>query len=167
MQKESQVAPEGAGPPTETWLFLDGVNNIERVKVTCKEAGHTVFGARTIEEAWAFLNGKAHVEVIVCAAHLEEGSMFEFLRGVRNSKVHGNAKFLILSLTPGAMGKRLHRSTASAGLALGADAYATMPVFDPDKLAALIKNLQSPGPMRQHSSPAKKERRNVGRSSRA
>ena len=164
MHKEPQVehsAPKDAGPPMETWtiLFLDGAKNIERVKVACKEAGHTVLGARTIEEAWALLDGKHHVEVIVCAAHLEEGSMFEFLRGVRKSKVHGNAKFLILSLTPGAMGKRLHRSTASAGVALGADAYATMPVFDPDELVALIKKLQSPIPMPQKSTPAEREHR--------
>jgi len=162
MHKEPQVefpAVKDARPPTETWLFLDGAKNIERVKATCKEAGHTVLAARTIEEAWAFLDGKTHVEVIVCAAHLEEGSMFEFLRGVRKSKVHGNAKFLILSLTPGVMGRRLHRSTASAGLALGADAYATMPVFDPDKLVALIRQLQSPIAIRQQSTPAQKEHR--------
>jgi hypothetical protein len=52
--------------------------------------------------AWAFLDGKDHADVIVCAAHLEEESMFEFLRGVRDSEAHQSAKFLILALAEGA-----------------------------------------------------------------
>jgi len=161
MHKDPQVehsAPKDAGPPT-AWkiLFLDGAKNIERLKVSCKVAGHTVVGAHTVEEAWALLDGQNHVDVIVCAAHLEEGSMFQFLQDVRHSDMHRKAKFLILSLAPGAIGERLHNSTASAGLALGADAYAIMPVFDPDELVALIKKLQTPVPMRQQSStPAEK-----------
>ena len=159
MHKEPQVehsAPKDARPLT-AWriLFLDGAKNIERLKITCKAAGHTVVGAHTIEEAWARL-AEDPVDVIVCAAHLEEGSMFQFLQDVRNSKAHRNARFLILSLTPGATGERLHRSTASAGMALGADAYAIMSVFDPDELVALIKILQLPVPMRQQSVPAEK-----------
>ena len=143
----------------ETWriLFLDSPENVEKLKDACKHAGYAVVGAHTIEEAWAFLDGKDHADVIVCAPHLEEGSMFDFLNGVRASKVHRRAKFLILSLAPGAIGARLHDSTASAGLALGADAYVDMPVLDPHKLVALIKKLQPPIPMLQQ--PAQGENR--------
>jgi hypothetical protein len=70
--------------------------------------------------------------------------------------VHRNAKFLILSPTPGAIGERLHRSTASAGMALGADAYAIMSVFDPVELVALIKILRLPVPIHQQSALAEK-----------
>ena len=151
--KIEHPAPENARSPMKTWriLFLDSAENIEQLKDACKDVGYTVAGALTIEEAWAFLDGKDHADVIVCAAHLEEESMFEFLRSVRDSEVHRNAKFLILSLAPGAAGERLHRSTASAGMALGADTYASMPVFDPRKLIALIKNLQPSVPMLQQS----------------
>jgi len=164
MQKEPEVeypAPKDAKSPMKTWriLFLDSAENVEKLKDACKHAGYEVVGALTIEEAWAFLDGKDHADVIICAPHLEEGSMFEFLRGVRDSKVHRNAKFLILSLAPGALGARLHRSTASAGLALGADAYVDMPVFDPHKLVALIKKLQPPVPMLQQSGTDEEKRR--------
>jgi len=164
MHKEPPVeypAPKDARSPMKTWriLFLDSAENVERLKDACKHAGYEVVGAHTIEEAWAFLDGKDHADVIVCAPHLEEGSMFEFLHGVRASKLHRNAKFLILSLEPGAVGARLRNSTATAGLALGADAYVDMPVFDPHKLVALINKLQPPVPVRQKSVTEEEKRR--------
>lgn len=164
MPKEPQLehpAPEDARSPMKTWriLFLDSAENIERLKDAGKDAGYTVVGALTIREAWAFLDGKDHADVIVCAAHLEEESMFEFLQGVRNSEVHGNAKFLILSLEPSRRARDLHRSTASAAKALGADTYAIMPVFDPHELIALIKKLQPSVPMLQQSATEAEKRR--------
>ena len=154
-------APEDAKSPTKTWriLFLDSVENVEKLKDACKHAGYEVVGAHTSEEAWAFLDGKDHADVIVCAPHLEEGSMFDFLHAVRASKVQRNTKFLILSLAPGALGARLRNSTASAGLALGADAYFDMPVFDPYELIAVIKKLQPSVPMLQQSATAEEKRR--------
>ncbi len=78
MWKEPKVeypAPEDARPPTQTWriLFLDRAKNVEKLKDACKHAGYAVVGATTIEEAWAFLQGEDRADVIVCAAHLEEG----------------------------------------------------------------------------------------------
>jgi CheY-like chemotaxis protein len=152
MRKEPEVEyppPEDAKPPTQTWriLFVDGAENVQKLKDACKHAGYAVVGATTIPEAWAFLEGEDRADVIVCAPHLEEGSMFEFLKGVRESELHRNAKVLILSLTPGVWGTRLDRSTASAALALGANSYAIMPVFDPHELVALIRKLQPPVPV--------------------
>ena len=164
MPKEPQLerpAPENARSPQNTWriLFLDKPENVELLKAVCKEVGYVVVGAITIEEAWAFLEGKDHADVIVCAAHLEEESVFEFLRRVRDSEVHRNASFLILSLEPGAAGARLDRSAASAGMLLGADSYAVMPVFDPGELIAHIKKLQPRVPMLQQSATAEEKRR--------
>lgn len=154
-------APEDARSPMKTWriLFLDSVENVGQLKDACKDVGYTVVGAITIAEAWAFLDGKDHVDVIVCAAHLEEESMFQFLKRVRDSKVHGDAKFLILSLEPGALGSRLDVSTARAGLALGADTYVIMPVFDPQELVARIKKLQPSVPLLQQSATYEEKRR--------
>jgi CheY-like chemotaxis protein len=153
--------PENARSPMKTWriLFLDSAENIEQLKDACKDVGYTVVGALTIEKAWAFLDGKDHADVIVCAAHLEEESMFGFLKSVRDNDVHRKTKFLILSLAEGAIGARLHNSTASAGMALGADSYAIMPVFDPRELVALIKKLQPSVPMLQQSATAEEKRR--------
>ena len=56
--------------------------------------------------------------MIVCAAHLEEESMFQFLKEVRDHKAHGTAAFLVLSLQPGETGARIDRSTECAGILL-------------------------------------------------
>ena len=163
MAKEPKVehpAPQDAKSPMKTWriLFLDSAENIERLKDAGKDEGYTVVGAITIEEAWAFLDGKDHVDVIVCAAHLEEESMFKFLKEVRDSEVHRNAKFLILSLEPTGTARGLHGSTASAAKALRADAYKIMPVFDPHELIAAIKKLQPSVPLLQQSGTAEEKR---------
>lgn len=164
MSKEPKVehpTPEDSKPPMETWriLFLDSAENIEQLKSACKDVGYTVVGALTIEDAWAFLSGKDHADVIVCAAHLKEESMFEFLQEVRENEVHRKSMFLILSLEAGAAGERLHQSTARAGIALGADKYAIMPVFDPVELVELIKALQPSVPMLQQSATAEEKSR--------
>lgn len=85
--------------------------------------------------------------------------MFEFLRRVRNSEVHRDAKFLILSLEPSRQARDLQRSTASAAKMLGADTYAVMPVFDPHKLIELVKELQPSVPVLQQSATDAEKRR--------
>ena len=154
-------APEDARPPAETWriLFLDRAEHIEQLKTACKEVGYVVAGATTIEEAWAFLDGKDHADVIVCAAHLEEESMFEFLKGVRDNPTHRRAMFLILSLEPGASGARMDRAAGLAGAQLGADKYLVMPRFDPAVLVAEIRKLQPAVPVLQQSATAEERRR--------
>ena len=147
-------------PPQETWriLFLDSAANIVQLKNACKRVGYVVIGSTTLEEAWAFLEGKDHVDVIVCAAHLEEESMFKFLKDVRDHETHKNAAFLILSLEPGAIGARLDQSAARAGIVLGANGYSIMPVFDALELIAQIQKLQPDVPMLQQSATAEEKR---------
>ena len=153
-------ATKDAKSPLQTWriLFLDSAENIEQLKSSCKKCGYAVIGSTTIEEAWLFLNGKDHVDVIVCAAHLEEESMFQFLKDVRANERHGNAAFLILSLEPGQAGARMDRSTERAGMLLGADGYLLMPIFDAPELIAQIQKLQPRIPMLQQSTTDKEKR---------
>lgn len=153
-------ATADAKSPLETWriLFLDSADNIEQLKQACKECGYVVVGSTTIKEAWAFLDGKDHVDVIVCAAHLEEESMFQFLKDVRDNEKHGNAAFLILSLEPGEAGARMDRSTERAGMLLGADGYLLMPVFDAPELIAQIQKLQPRIPVLQQSTTTEEKR---------
>lgn len=153
-------ATKDAKPPLQTWriLFLDSAENVEQLKAACKEYGYVVVGSTTIKEAWAFLDGKDHVDVIVCAAHLEEESMFQFLKDVRDNEKHGDAAFLILSLEPGEAGARMDRSSERAGMLLGADGYLVMPVFDAAELVAQIEKHQPRIPMLQQSATEKEKR---------
>lgn len=153
-------APRDAKPPEETWrlLFLNSADNIVHLKEASKKSGYVVVGVTTIKEAWAFLHGKDHVDVIVCAAHLEEESMFKFLKDVRANEVHSKVAFLILSLEPGTSGARMDRSTERAGMLLGADGYLVMPVFDAPELLAQIEKLLPEIPMLQQSATEKEKR---------
>ncbi len=146
---------ETTRPPAETWrvLFLDNAANVELLKEAARDVGYVVVGATTIEEANLFLEGQNHVDVIVCAAHLEEESMFAFLGSVRGSLLHAESKFLILSLEPTRIAAFIDRSTARAGLALGADSYLVMPTFDPGVLVLQIRKLLPPVPVLQQPSP--------------
>ena len=164
MPKEPSLerpSPEDARSPRKTWriLFLDSPENVEQLKGACKEAGYVVVGAISIAEAWAFLDGKDHADVIVCAAHLEEESVFEFLKGVRENETHRHTSFLILSLHPGEAGARLDRSATRAGMLLGADGYLVMPSFDSLALIAHIEQVQPRVPMLQRDATSEEERR--------
>lgn len=149
-----------AKPALQTWriLFLDSPEHIAQLKSTCKKCGYAVVGSTTIEEAWLFLNGKDHVDVIVCAAHLQEESMFQFLKDVRANEKHGDVAFLILSLEPGEAGARMDRSTERAGMLLGADGYMVMPVFDAPELIAQIEKNQPLIPLLQQTNTANEKR---------
>jgi len=150
-----------ARPPEQTFriLFVDDAENILQLKEACNDAGYVVVGATTLPEAWAFLDGKNHADVIVCAAHLEHGSVFEFLAAVRGSSEHKETMFLILSLEPGALAARLDKSTERAAMALGADAYVVMPVFDACELISQIRQLQPEVPELQKCATPEEKRR--------
>jgi CheY-like chemotaxis protein len=146
-------SPEDARPPEETWrvLFLDTEEHNKLFKAACKAKGYTVVGAHDMKEAWLFLEGKDHVDVIVCGAHLERGSVFEFLTAVRRNEVHRNSAFIILSLEPSPIAARMEGSTASAAMALGADGYWQMETFDPDKLVEIIEEMRPAVPLLQRA----------------
>jgi CheY-like chemotaxis protein len=129
--------------PKDTFriLIMDTVAHTDQLKEACKNAGHSVVPAHTIREAFAFLDGTNHADVIVCAAYLEDESMFEFLRRLRKDLVHQDTAFMILALDPGSTGIRLNASVEFAGKTLGADAFIYMPVFDAARLIAEIKVL--------------------------
>jgi CheY-like chemotaxis protein len=129
--------------PRDTFriLIMDSVAHTEQLKDACKDAGHSVIAAHSIREAFAFLDGTNHADVIVCAAYLEDESMFEFLRRLRKDPVHKTTVFIIMALAPGSTGIRLNSSVEIAGKSLGADAFIHMPVFDAPRLIAEIKTM--------------------------
>jgi CheY-like chemotaxis protein len=129
--------------PKDTFriLIMDSIEHADKLKGACKDAGHSVVSAQTIKEAFAFLDDKDHADVIVCAAYLEDESLFEFLGRLRKSPVHKNCMFMILALAPGPMAAKTNLSTERAALLLGADVFISMPVFDPIQLIAEIGKL--------------------------
>ncbi|CAN5299779.1 hypothetical protein BH11CYA1_BH11CYA1_22430 [soil metagenome] len=143
-QKEPIIepaVPELAAKDTFRILIMDTEEHMEQLKAVCKDAGHTVIGARSIKEAFAFLGGEDHADVIVCAAYMEDESLFEFLQRLRSEPMHKDSMFLTLALEADSAGSKLNKSTEKAGRILGADAFLNMPVFDAAQLLAEISKL--------------------------
>ncbi len=132
-------------------LIMDTPEHVDQLKTACKDAGHSVVPATTIQEAFRFLDGTNHADVIVCAAHLEDESMFEFLKRLRANPLHKDSMFMTLSLAPGPIGGQLNDSTERACRLLGADAFVSMPEFDAAQLIAEIKKLLPRVPLMEKS----------------
>lgn len=122
-------------------LIMDTLENTDLLKSACKDVGHNVVSSQSIKEAFAFLNGENHADVIVCAAYLEDESMMEFLQLLRKSTIHKKTMFMTLALAPGPIGVKLNNLTEQAGQLLGADAFVSMPTFDAEQLICEIQKL--------------------------
>lgn len=149
--KIEPATPELAAKDTFRILIMDTPEHVDQLKTACKDAGHSVVSANTIREAFRYLDGKNHADVIVCAANLEDESVFEFLKRLRKNPIHKDSMFMTLSLAPGPVGVHLNDSTEKAGRLLGADAFVSMPVFDAPQLIAEIKKLLPLVPMLESS----------------
>lgn len=150
MSKEPKVeaaTPQLPAKDTFRILIMDTPEHVDQLKAVCKDAGHAVVPAHTIDDAFRFLDGKDHADVIICAAHLEDESVFEFLKRLRSNPDHAESMFMTLSLAPGALGVKLNDSTEKAGRCLGADAFVSMPVFDASLLISEIEKLLPLVPM--------------------
>lgn len=145
-------APIKQLPKLDTYriLTLDNPENIDKLKVVCKLAGHEVVPVFTISEAMQFLLTKDHVDVIVAAAHLERESVFEFLKKVRlpDSHLH-DVKFLMLCAEPGPLGMATSSTVEIAANVMGVDKYLLMPVFNPEQLIQEITELFPPIPSKE------------------
>ncbi len=146
MTEEPQVEPATpkaklSAKDTFRILIMDTLEHTDQLKASCKDAGHSVVAAHSIQESFAFLDGKDHADVVICAAYLEDESMFEFLERLRMDPIHKDTMFMILALAPGPVGVKLNYSVEVAGRQLGADAFVSMPVFNAEQLIEEIKQL--------------------------
>ncbi len=160
--KVEPATPRDKLPSKDTFriLIMDTVENTDQMKKACKDVGHDVVAAQSIKEAFAFLDGKNHADVIICAAHLEDESMFDFLKRLRSNPIHKDSMFMTLALRPGPMGIKANASAENVGRLLGADAFISMPVFDASRLIAEIKKLLPAIPMLEKSK--REDARNAG-----
>jgi CheY-like chemotaxis protein len=136
--------PAVALPPKQTYriLTLENPENVEKLKLACKLAGHQVVPCFTITEAMQFLETKDHVDVIVAAAHLQNESVFNFLQKVKNSDcILHKAQFFMLCADPGMLALVTSPSVEIAATLMGADKYLLMPEFDAEKLMEEIEKL--------------------------
>jgi CheY-like chemotaxis protein len=142
-------------PPNDTYriLTLENPENTEKLTEVCKEAGHQVVPVHSISQAMAFLETKDHVDIIVAAAHLQNESVFEFLKRVKSVDSHLRAvPFLILCAEPGALGMLTSPAVEIAANVMGADRYLLMTDFDAFRLIQEIEELLPPIPSKELAS---------------
>jgi CheY-like chemotaxis protein len=155
--KVEPATPASKLPAEDTFriLLMDTEEHTDQMKAACKDAGYDVVAAQSIKEAFAFLDGKDHADVIVSAAYLEDESLFEFLKRLRTDPIHKDTMVMTLALEPGPTGVRVNNSTEKAARLLGADVFLNMPVFDASELLAEIHKLLPPVPKLQESKQSK------------
>jgi CheY-like chemotaxis protein len=145
-------APTRKLPPNDTYriLTLENPDNIEKLKEACKAAGNQVVPVRTITEAMVFLETKDHVDVIVAAAHLQNESVFDFLKQVKDEASHlKSVPFLMLCAEPGMLGLITSPAVEVAATISGADKYLLMAEFDANLLIEEISQLLPPIPRKE------------------
>jgi CheY-like chemotaxis protein len=155
--KVEPATPASKLPAEDTFriLLMDTEEHTDQLKAVCKNAGYDVVAAQTIKEAFAFLDDKDHADVIVCAAYLEDESLFEFLKRLRTNPIHKDTMFMTLALEPGPTGAKVNKSTEKAARLLGADVFLNMPVFDAAELLTEIHKLLPPVPKLEESKQRK------------
>ena len=144
--------PTAELPPVKTYRFLTLENeaNINELKEACKSAGHQVVPVLSIRQAMEFLDLKDHVDIIISATHLQNESVFDFLRRVKSPEsMHRNVPFVMLSLEPGGLARATSGMVEAVAELLGADHYILMPVFDPVLLLQEVEPLLPPIPLRE------------------
>ncbi len=154
MTTEEIEEPLVKKPRAETFriLTLENRENIEKLKATCRLAGHEVVPVYTIDEAMRFLETKDHVDLIISAVHLEEESVFEFLNKVKAADSEfKEVAFVMLCMEPNPLASVINKSTELAGKLMGADRYLYMPKFDAVRLMAEIVDLLPPVPRKELS----------------
>lgn len=129
-------------------LALDTVEHIEILRVAAQLAGHEVVAVTRISEAMHFLDTKDHVDVVVSAVHLEQESVFDFLREMKRSPLHKDVPFMMLCSDPGDFALAINRSVETAASVMGVDKYLTMPKYD---VVRLIKEITAMIPERPPS----------------
>ncbi len=131
-------------------LTLEDESNINKLKEACKSAGHEVVPVTTIRKAMEFLDLEDHVDLIISATHLQNESVFDFLRRVKHpDSMHCTVPFVMLSLEPGGLARATSGIVETAAEILGADHYILMPEFDAVALLLQVEPLLGPVPRKE------------------
>jgi response regulator RpfG family c-di-GMP phosphodiesterase len=121
-----------------TILFLeDRSENIEQMRSHRDDLCDNLIIVSSTAQALS-LSGLLPISVIVSAVHLENESVFDFLRAVKNDARLAEVPFIFLCLQPSRFTKSINDSLKVSARALGADSYVLMESWEPGLLQAHI-----------------------------
>jgi CheY-like chemotaxis protein len=122
-------------------LELD--ENSHQVIKSLEVAGHSVVAAKTFREAIQIIE-KKDFALIISDVHLENGgTVFDFLKWVRNNAKTLDTQFVLFSCQPTPLAKYVEDGVKTTARLLGATKYITMESFDSGEFSAHIQNVLS------------------------
>ena len=121
-----------------TILFLeDRSENIEQMRSHRDDLCDNLIIVSSTAQALS-LTRLVPISVIISAVHLENESVFDFLRAVKSDTRLGEVPFIFLCLQPSRFTKSINDSLEVSARALGADSYVLMESWEPGILQGHI-----------------------------
>jgi CheY-like chemotaxis protein len=114
--------------------LIENADECRQLSAAAASRGHEVVHMRTIAEAMNWLNSRDHMDVIVSSVHLQNESVFEFLKAVKQDPRHDWIQFVMLCTAPNELAQFLNDQIERAAYVLGADKYLMMPELDARRL---------------------------------
>ncbi len=117
----------------------DDKEQMEEIKIACLAVGQEVVPVTSIRQGLRFLETKDHVDVIVAEAFLENESVFELLRKLKELPDHQDVPVMIMAVNPGQIGQFCNDMLKHTSKLLGAYKFLVMSKFDVEHLMREIK----------------------------
>lgn len=130
--------------------LMNEAAHVDALRSECESRDFELRHMRTIEQAMNWLDTKDHMDVIVSDVHLQNESVFDFLKRIKSEEAHQWIQFVLVCTNPSELAKFVNSQVQQAAQMLGADKYIMMHDFDPCRL---LDELESSLP----NSPPQKE----------
>jgi CheY-like chemotaxis protein len=124
-------------------VVQDVEQNIVDIKLSLERSGHQVLIAKSVASAKTLLEA-ASFDLLICGAHLNEGTVFDLLKFVKNDPNRRSIPFACFCCSPTDLAKSMEESVRSTAKLLGADIYIAQDTFNPEQFRAAIESLLPP-----------------------
>src|SRR5687768_3692455 len=102
------------------------------IKLSLEPHGHQILIAKDVASAKTLLQA-ACFDLLICSAHLNNGTVFDLLNFVKSDPNRRSIPFVCFSCNPTDLAKTLDESVRTTATLLGADKYIAQDKFEPQK----------------------------------
>jgi response regulator RpfG family c-di-GMP phosphodiesterase len=136
------IEPDTNNEPSKIYriMVLDTKENISLLTEACLRDGHEVVPVLTIGEGMHFLNTKDHIDIVISRVHIENESVFDFLKEVKSRDQHKDVRFMMICSNPSEFAKAVDETVRTAAEIMGVDKYLTMSTHD---IGRLMKEIEA------------------------
>lgn len=114
--------------------------NVEEIEIALAPLGHELLLAWSVPEA-ILLVAEHQIDMVICAVHLETGSVFDLLKHIKSSTILRPIKFVFFCQDPDEIALFVNNSVKATAMILGADKYMVAIHLDPEELRTEIESL--------------------------